>query len=161
MPEAITVHPAAAGDSEAIAHIYNQGVEDRVATFQTIPTTGERIRAVLVAERDGNVIGFGRLTPYSDPQPYYAGVGEATLYVERDARRSGVGRVLMDALADEGERRGLYKLVGKIFTSNEPSIALVHACGWRDVGVHLRHGKLNGAWKDVLVVELLLGDAAT
>jgi phosphinothricin acetyltransferase len=67
----------------------------------------------------------------------------------------------MNALAAEAQDRGFYKLLGKIFTSNEASIALVHACGWRDVGVHLRHGKLDGEWKDVLVVELLLGDAAT
>ena len=65
----------------------------------------------------------------------------------------------MIALAEEAERRGYHKLVGKIFTSNEPSIALVRSCGWREVGVHRRHGRLDGEWKDVLVVERLLGEA--
>ncbi len=63
------------------------------------------------------------------------------------------------ALAEECERRGYYKLVGKIFTTNGPSIALVRASGWRDVGTHERHGRLDGEWRDVLVVELLLGEA--
>jgi L-amino acid N-acyltransferase YncA len=168
MPDAITIRPAVEADAAAITHIFNQGVEDRVATFETQATTPEAVAKmlstamlVLAAEREGDVIAFGRVTPYSDPHPYYTGVGEATLYVERGARRSGAGRTLMNALAAEAQDRGFYKLVGKIFTSNEPSIALVHACGWRDVGVHLRHGKLDGEWKDVLVVELLLGDAAT
>jgi L-amino acid N-acyltransferase YncA len=66
----------------------------------------------------------------------------------------------MEAVAEAATERGYYKLVGKIFTSNAPSIALVEACGWREVGVHHRHGRLDGEWKDVLVVERLLGDAA-
>ena len=61
------------------------------------------------------------------------------------------------ALADRAAAAGYHKLVGKIFTSNEPSIALVKSCGWREVGVHRRHGRLDGEWKDVLVVERLLG----
>jgi L-amino acid N-acyltransferase YncA len=168
MPDAIKVRAAVQADAPAIAHIFNQGIEDRVATFETRTTTPEAVaemlraaKLVLAAEREGDVVAFGRITPYSDPHPYYAGVGEATLYVERGARRSGVGRIVMNGLAAGAQDRRLYKLVGKIFTSNAPSIALVHACGWRDVGVHLRHGKLDGEWKDVLVVELLLGDAAT
>ena len=67
---------------------------------------------------------------------------------------------MLDALADAAEQRGAYKLVGKIFTSNQPSIELVRRCGFRGVGVHRRHGRLDGEWKDVLVVERLLGDAA-
>jgi L-amino acid N-acyltransferase YncA len=166
MPEP-RIRAALPGDAALIARIFNQGVADRVATFETRPTDPEAIGTeleggapVIVAEREGVVAGFARISPYSDPHPYYSGIGEATLYVERRARRSGVGRALMDALAVEASRRGLYKLVGKIFTSNEASIALVHACGYRDVGVHVRHGRLDGQWKDVLVVELLLGEAA-
>jgi L-amino acid N-acyltransferase YncA len=56
-------------------------------------------------------------------------------------------------VAAAAEARGYYKLVGKIFTSNAPSIALVKSCGWREIGVHRRHGRLEGEWKDVLVVE--------
>jgi L-amino acid N-acyltransferase YncA len=84
-------------------------------------------------------------------------VREATLYVERAARRTGVGRRLLDALAEAAADAGAHKLVGKIFTSNGPSIAMVGILGWREVGVHERHGALDGEWKDVLVVEKLLG----
>jgi L-amino acid N-acyltransferase YncA len=167
MPEAVATRAAVEADAGAIVRIFNQGIAERVATLETRDASAEAIREaiaagtpMLVAEHTGAVVGFARIGPYSDPHPYYAGIGEATLYVERAARGSGAGRALMEDLATEATRRGLHKLVGKIFTSNEPSIALVHSCGWRDVGVHLRHGKLDAEWKDVLVVELLLGDPA-
>jgi phosphinothricin acetyltransferase len=101
-------------------------------------------------------VGWAKASPYGDRHEYYDGVREATLYVERGARRSGVGRQLLDALADAAADAGAHKLVGKIFTSNEPSIAMVGRLGWREVGVHERHGTLDGEWKDVLVVEKLL-----
>jgi L-amino acid N-acyltransferase YncA len=166
-PETPTVRAAIAGDTEAIAAIFNQGISDRVATFETREQTPERVaelvvqrRVALVAERDGVVTGFAWVGPYDDAHHYYDGVGEATMYVERSARHSGIGRVLIGALADAAADGGYYKLVGKVFTSNEPSIAMLRACGWSEVGVHRRHGRLDGAWKDVLVVELLVGEAA-
>jgi phosphinothricin acetyltransferase len=116
-------------------------------------------KLAMVAEGGGRVVGWASVAPYDEAHEYYAGVGEATLYVDPSARRGGTGRALLTALADEAERRGYHKLVGKIFTSNEPSIALVKSCGWREVGVHRRHGRLDGEWKDVLVVERLLGAA--
>jgi phosphinothricin acetyltransferase len=137
-----------------------------VATFQTETQRPAEIAAeiadqalVLVAERPSGIVGWASVGPYDDSHDYYSGVGEATLYVDRDARRGGVGAALLEALAAEAERHGYYKLIGKIFTSNEPSIALVKSCGWREVGIHRRHGRLDGEWRDVLVVERLL-DAA-
>jgi L-amino acid N-acyltransferase YncA len=162
-----SVRPATRGDVGAIAWIYAQGISERVATFQTRAPRAEEIAAqiaagalIVVAEAGGRVIGWASVRAYDDPHDYYAGVGEATLYVDRAARRGGAGRALLGALADQAERRGYHKLVGKIFTSNEPSIALVKSCGWREVGVHHRHGRLDGVWKDVLMVERLLGDQA-
>jgi L-amino acid N-acyltransferase YncA len=167
-PEAPAIRPATAADAAAIAAIFNQGIEERVATFETREQSPERVAELigrrpvaLVAEVDGTVAAFAWVAPYDDAHGYYAGVGEATMYVERDARRSGVGRVLLDALATAAAVAGLYKLVGKVFTSNEPSIAMLRSLGWREVGVHIRHGRLDGVWKDVLVVELLVGDAAS
>jgi L-amino acid N-acyltransferase YncA len=161
------LRPAMPGDAEAMARIYNEGIAERVATFETREKSAAELAAlieggaiVLVAERDGDVVAFVKVAPYDDASHYYAGIGEATLYVDQTARRTGVGRALMEAVAEAAERRGHYKLVGKIFTSNAPSIAMVKACGWREVGVHRRHGRLDGEWKDVLVVERLLGDAA-
>ena len=110
----------------------------------------------MVALRDDSIVGWAKASPYTDRHVYYDWVREATLYVERGARRTGVGRRLLAALADGAAEAGAHKLVGKIFTSNEPSIAMVGGLGWREVGVHERHGRLDGEWKDVLVVEKLL-----
>ncbi len=150
-----------------MAGIYNAGIAERVATFETRTKSAAALVAlieaghlVLVAEREGDVIAFVKVSAYDDANHYYSDIGEATLYVDSTARRTGVGKALMEAVAEAAEERGYYKLVGKIFTSNAPSIALVKACGWREVGVHRRHGRLDGEWKDVLVVERLLGDAA-
>ena len=164
--EETLIRSARAEDADAIARIYGQGISERVATFQRRAPQADEIAAqiaggalVVVAEARGRVIGWASVGPYDDPHEYYAGVGEATLYVDRTARHRGAGRALLGALADEAERRGYHKLIGKIFTSNRPSIALVRSAGWREVGVHRRHGRLGGEWKDVLVVERLLGEA--
>ena len=166
-PEA-AVRLAEASDAPAIAAIFSQGIAERVATFETREQSAERVasllpsrRVPLVAELGGEVVAFAWVTPYDDAHDYYAGVGEATMYVERSARRGGVGRLLIEALADAAAREGFHKLVGKVFTSNQPSIALLRSCGWSEVGVHRRHGRIDGNWKDVLVVERLLGDAAS
>ena len=166
-PEAAAVRAAVPVDAREMAAIFNQGISERVATFETQEQGPERVAALLplrrpalVAELAAEVVAFAWVTAYDESHDYYAGVGEATMYVERSARRGGIGRTLLQELAEAATRAGLYKLVGKVFTSNEPSIALLRACGWTEVGVHRRHGRLDGAWKDVLVVELLIGDAA-
>jgi L-amino acid N-acyltransferase YncA len=155
-------------DAESIARIYNEGIEDRIATFQTRVQTaadfeqpiGQRAEyPVLVAEKDGNVVAWAAVKRYSDFPPYRP-VAEAMLYVTRGERGRGVGTRLLDALADVSAEAGFTKLIGKLFTDNEPSLALVRRCGFSEVGVHHRHGRLDGKWKDVLLVERLLGDAA-
>jgi L-amino acid N-acyltransferase YncA len=167
MTRGLRVRPAREDDAARLAEILNQGIEDRVATFETTKQDAADLasviggeRPVVVVELDGEAVGWAKAGAYDDDHDYYAGIGEATLYVAREARRQGLGRTLLEALAREAESRGFYKLIGKIFTSNEVSIALVRECGWREVGMHLRHGQLDGEWKDVLVVEKLLGDAA-
>ena len=160
------MRPATTADADAMARIYNTGIAERAATFETRTKAPEELAALieagflaLVAERDGQVVAFVKVSPYDDASHYYSNIGEATMYVDPAARRSGVGRALMEAVAGAAEERGYYKLVGKIFSSNAPSIAMVKACGWREVGTHRRHGRLDGEWKDVVVVERLLGDA--
>jgi phosphinothricin acetyltransferase len=157
------IREATGDDAGAVAAIFNQGVADRVATFETREQTAQdaaemivSARVLLVAEIDGAVVGWAKAARYADAHHYYDGVAEATLYVERSRRRGGIGRALLEALAAAGAPAGLHKLVGKVFTSNAPSIALLRELGWREVGIHRRHGQLDGEWKDVLVVELLL-----
>ena len=161
------IRPARREDAEAMARIFREGVEDRIATFGTTPASAAEMAAlaesdapVLVVERGGEVLGWAKVGPYDDAHHYYASVGEATLYIAREARGGGLGAPLLLALDEAAERAGFHKLIGKIFTTNAASVALVRRCGWSEVGVHRRHGRLDDEWRDVLVVEKLLGDAA-
>jgi L-amino acid N-acyltransferase YncA len=161
------VRAAERGDAAAVARIYNRGIEERQATFETEPREvaevlrwlEERWRfPLLVAEVAGGVCGWARVSSYSIRRAY-SGVGECQVYVDPDVRRHGVGTALTEALCAESERLGYWKLIGRLFPENEPSVALVRRCGFREVGVHLRHGRLDGRWRDVLLVERLLGPA--
>jgi L-amino acid N-acyltransferase YncA len=156
------VRSARPDDCEAIASIYNEGIAERRSTFETAARTSADIRdwltpglPVLVAERNGGVVGWARITRYS-PRPCYAGVGEASIYVRATERGRRLGTALAGALRSEAEKVGFHKLVGKLFVDNAPSRRLVTRSGFREVGTHLRHGQIDGDWRDVLVVELLL-----
>src|SRR4051794_10262201 len=161
-----TIRPAGTADAAAIAEIYNQGIEEGQATFETRPHSaedftvgmGEGAQPFLVAEDQGRILGWARLGPYSS-RPCYEGVAEASVYIERAARGRGLGRLLMEALAEEAARRGYWKLIGLLFPENEASVALMRSVGWREVGLFHRHGRMGGRWRDVLLMELLVGDA--
>ena len=116
-------------------------------------------RPLLVAADGDRVVGWARAAPYS-PKAYYDGVAEASIYVDPRARARGLGSALMTALTDAARGAGIYKLIGKVFTDHETSRRLVARHGFREVGVHRRHGRLDGEWRDVLLVELTLGEAA-
>jgi phosphinothricin acetyltransferase len=162
----LTIREAVVGDAAGIAAVYNQGIAERQATFETRPRSAadvacwlERDVVVVVAERGGHVTGFARVSPYSD-RCVYAGVGEHGVYVDRAERGQGTGRALLEALAAAAEARGLYKLTSRVITTNAPSLALHRAAGFDVVGVQRRHGRLDGQWRDVALVERLIGDAA-
>jgi L-amino acid N-acyltransferase YncA len=162
------VRPARPADAEAVARIYNEGIAERSATFETAPRTsadvlgwldaGERL-PVLVADRDGRVAGWGRIVAYSD-RAAYAGVGEVSVYVDRAERRRGVGRQLVEALEQRARELGYWKLLTKVFPENTGSLVLLGRCGWREVGTLQRHGRLDGAWRDVVLAERLIDDQA-
>jgi L-amino acid N-acyltransferase YncA len=162
-----TIRRATVADAEAVARIYNQGIEERQATFETRPRSAAELRsaidgpgspAFLVAECDGGVVGWARLGRHSD-RDCYAGVGEASIYVDRGARGQGLGRRLFDALAEGAERDGYWKVVGLLFPTNAASLALCRSAGCREVGEFRHHGRLGGKWRDVMLVERLLGEA--
>jgi L-amino acid N-acyltransferase YncA len=163
----VTIRAARPDDAGAIAALYNAGIAERQATFETRPRAPGEIAAwfepglpFLVAEDgDGRVVGFARVSPYSD-RCVYEGVGEHAVYVDAGTRGRGHGRRLLEALAVEAERGGLYKLTSRIFTSNAASRAVHRAAGFVEVGVQRRHGRLDAEWKDCVLVERLLGEAA-
>ena len=163
-----TTRPAELSDAAAVARIYNEGIEDRVATFETEPRTSGQIEAILVergehyptvvVERDGEVIAWAGVGPYRS-RPCYDGVAEFSVYVGRAARRSGAGTAAMEALVAACEARGFWKLVSRHFADNAASRAFHQRLGVREVGMYARHGKLDGVWKDCVIVERLIGEA--
>ncbi len=161
------LRPATPEDASAIAAIYNEGIAGREATFETRPRTAAEIGPwledglpFLVAEDEpGALVGFARVSPYSD-RCVYEGVGEHGVYVAGAARGRGVGRALLDALCRAAEARGYHKLTSRVFATNGASRAVHRAAGFAEVGVQRRHGRLDGEWRDCVLVERLLGDAA-
>jgi phosphinothricin acetyltransferase len=161
------VRLATAADASAIAAIYNEGIDDRLATFETDPRTPERIAAQLadksdryptiVVERAGHVVAWAGAGPYRS-RPAYAGVAEHSVYVARSARGTGAGRVALEALCRVYADREFWKLVSGIFPENAASLALHARCGFRTVGVYHRHARLDGQWRDCVIVERLLAD---
>ncbi len=156
------VRSAKLADAEAIAAIYNQGIEDRVATFETRPRSADDIRAwfdgvhpIVVVEDAGQVIAFAATSTYR-PRECYAGIAEFSVYVDRAQRGRGAGRCAMQGLIEAAEAAGFWKLVSRVFTENHASRALLVALGFREVGIYEKHGQLDGVWRDVVILERLL-----
>jgi L-amino acid N-acyltransferase YncA len=164
---AVTTRLAAPADAASIAAIYNEGIADRMATFETEPRTADQVAAQLadkgdrhptvVAERDGQIAAWASAGPYRT-RPAYAGVAEHSVYVARRARGTGAGRAALEALCRAYAERGFWKLVSRIFPENTASLKLHEACGFRVVGIYHRHGRLEGVWRDCVIVEKLLDD---
>jgi phosphinothricin acetyltransferase len=110
---------------------------------------------LLVAEEEGRVVGWAGLSSYSE-RDCYAGIGEASMYIDRDARGRGIGVQLGEELGYEAARRGYWKIVGLLLADNARSIAVAEAAGARVVGMFRRHAQLEGRWRDVVVIEVLL-----
>jgi phosphinothricin acetyltransferase len=154
------------GDAAAIAAIYNEGIADRIATFETEPRTAEQVarwfdgrHPIVVVENDEVVVGFAATSPYRG-RPCYAGVAEFSVYVARQRRGAGAGHVAMTALLQASETAGFWKLLSRIFPENTASRALMAKIGFREVGIYRRHGKLDGVWRDCVIIERLLAEAA-
>ena len=136
--------------------IFEEGIATGQATFETVAPSWDGWDGAhslgLVAEEDGEVLGWAALSPYS-PRPAYSGVAEESVYVAARARGRGVGRALLKALVDRSERAGIWTLQAGVFPENRASVTLHLGCGFRVVGVRERIGRLNGEWRDVLLLE--------
>ena len=149
-------------DAEAVARIYNEGIGERIATFETRPRTAAEIQdwfedgyPVVVVEDDGVVISFANASAYS-PRECYSGVAEFSVYTAGETRGRGAGTLAMESLLKAAEGAGFWKLVSRVFVENEPSRGLLLSLGFREVGVHEKHARLDGLWRDVVVVERLI-----
>ena len=162
----LRIRAATEADCPDIAAIYNQGIDGRQATFETRHRKPEDIKSwlgnpkhpVLVAERsvDKTVLGWVSASSYRPNREAYAGIAEFSVYVHYLARGQKVGDALMAAFIPACEAAGLWKVLSRIFPENAASRALCARHGFREVGVYHKHGKLEGVWKDVVIVERLI-----
>lgn len=162
MATRLVARDATPADAEAIARIYNQGIEDRCATFETRPRTAEEIRAwfegsppLVVVEEGAAVIAFASSSRWR-ARDCYRGILEFSVYVARESRGKGAGRIALASLVDAAQRAGYWKLLGALFRDNAASARLMRALGFREVGYYEKQATLDGVWKDVLLVELVL-----
>jgi L-amino acid N-acyltransferase YncA len=162
MPATLHARRATPDDAPMIAQIYNQGIADRVATFETSPRAIADVRAwfdgahpIVVVEDDQAIVAFASTSTYR-PRACYAGIAEFSVYVARSQRGRGAGRLAMEALIAAAEQSGLWKLLSRVFVENVASRSLLRSLGFREVGIYEKHGQLDGIWRDVVIVERLI-----
>jgi phosphinothricin acetyltransferase len=161
----VAIRPARSDDAPAICDIYNEGIEDRDATLETRLRTSDEQRAwlesrserhpVVVAERQGSVVGWGSLNAFN-PRPAYDHVTEFSVYVARLSRGAGIGRSLLETLVESAREIGYHKMVLAAFDWNTAGVALYKRMGFRQVGIYREQGLLNGRWVDTVIMEKLL-----
>jgi phosphinothricin acetyltransferase len=163
--DALGIRAATGADVAAICRIYNQGIQDRVATLETEERTPEeRLQwlgargprhPVLVAECHGGVVGWASLNVFNARRAYEH-VADLSLYVEREWRGRGVGRRLLEALVVRARELGYHKLVLAAFPWNEAGMRAYGRAGFRQVGIYREQGRLDGHWVDTIVMEKIL-----
>jgi len=161
----LVIRDATPADAACICRIYNQGIQDRVATLETEERRPDERRAwlaargprhpVLVAEVDGQVVGWGSLNPFN-PRPAYDHVADFSLYVARDSRGRGVGRRLLAALIARARTLGYHKIVLSAFPWNASGMTIYRQAGFREVGTYREQGLLDGQWVDTVIMEKIL-----
>ena len=163
----ISIRHAEERDAEAIRSIYNYEVEHETATFDLVPRSlddqleWQRARTgafcVYVAEMDGEVVGFGALSPYKERAAYRTSV-EDSVYVRRDLGRQGIGRAMLSHLLEAAENGGFHAVMARITTLSEGSIALHEALGFQLVGIERQIGRKFNKWLDVALMQCLLAE---
>ncbi len=160
----VTIRAMESRDCEALAAIYNQIIDERVATFNTDHIDAEGVARwtdsgiVLVAESGRDAVGFVRSFPYRT-RPCYEGVAQFSIYVSDSARGLGIGDLLMAAFLEALVAEGKWKVLSRVFVENIASLRLLANHGFREVGIYRRHAMLDGVWRDGVIVERLLGPA--
>ena len=157
------VRPMRASDWDAVARVYRQGIDDGEATFEVdVPTwasfdASRLAKLRLVADDDGSILGWAAASPVSS-RAAYRGVVEHSVYVAREARGRGVGRMLLSALIDGAEQSGIWCIQSTVFPENSASLALHERAGFRTVGRRERiarsgRGPHAGLWRDTVLFE--------
>lgn len=163
--EPIMCRAAKNSDLQSILTIYNEGIEDRIATLETEPKDLPYITEwfdqhqdrypIMVAERAGEVVGWVALNPYNG-RCAYAGVAELSIYVSRENRGKGIGSLLLSAIEGKATEKHFHKIVLLTFSINELGQRLYRKYGYREVGVFMNQGLMDGKLIDVMAMEKLL-----
>ena len=157
---------ASADDIQVITQIYNQGIEDRIATLETSQKTETYMldwlmkrnaahKVLVIEDENGVVCGWASLNPFNS-RCCYSGVVDISIYIERSMRGKGLGKILLNALVETAGGQGFHKLVLSALSKNEAGIHLYKAVGFREVGTYINQGILDGKWADVTIMEKLL-----
>lgn len=164
------IRNATLADAPAIMAIYNQGINEGRATFETRPRSltdiedrlaeGPGFPVFVAADHHATVLGWAGLSAYR-ARACYAGIAEFSVYLDQNARGQGLGRALLNALLERAAVLGYWKVLSRVFTFNHASRAMCAACGFREVGIYEKHGRLNGQWLDVVIVERLITENLT
>jgi L-amino acid N-acyltransferase len=163
----VQIRRATVDDADAIRRIYNAEVTSSTVTFDLVPRTAEEqvawlversgAYAALVAEADGEVLGFASLSPYRD-RPAYSTTVEDSVYVDRRRRGGGVGRALLDELVVTATAHGFHSVIARVVGGHDASVALHLGAGFAIVGTEREVGRKLGQWLDVVVMQRLLAD---
>jgi L-amino acid N-acyltransferase YncA len=162
-----TIRAAQLSDLGAISEIYNEAIASTTATFDTAPKTldeqqrwfeshGPR-HPILVAELDGQVVGWACLSRWSD-RPAYDDTAETSFYVKSEHRGRGIGRELKEAIVQQGRRLGFHSLIARVAEGSEASLHLNQSVGFRHVGVLKEVGRKFGRFLDVHVMQIIFDD---
>ena len=153
-------------DAEALRRIYNVEVQESTVTFDLVPRSlAEQVAwidehsgghpAIVAVGDDDAVVGFASLTPYR-PRPAYAPTVEDSVYVDRDCRGAGLGKLLLAELVELARDHGFHSVIARIVGGHAASIALHEACGFEQVGVEREVGRKFGRWLDVVLMQRML-----
>jgi L-amino acid N-acyltransferase YncA len=155
---AIGIEPMSPDDWPAVRSIYQEGIFGGDATFEMeVPSWDEWNQshmqiARLVARIDLAIVGWAALRPVST-RKCYRGVAEVSVYVTGQLQRQGLGRSLLREMIRVAEENGIWTLQGSVFPENHLSLRMCEACGFRQVGRRKHIAKLNGLWRDTILVE--------
>ncbi|MFD3333922.1 GNAT family N-acetyltransferase [Streptomyces sp. NPDC058700] len=155
----VNITPLTTEHADEVVAIYQAGIDEGDATFETTAPTWEQFDAARMREHrfvalddDGRVLGWVATAKVSDRRAY-AGVVEHSVYVHPAARGRGIATALLRTLVESTEAAGIWTIQAGIFPENTASLAIHGRAGFRVIGTRERIGRHHGRWRDTVLVE--------